>query len=209
MTPHKPIIAIIGAIGAGKSTVAEVFAQYGGRIINGDRHGHAVLESPEMLSFLRERWGNNVLHEDGTPNRRAIAEIVFNDADELKALEAAMFPRIRERVEAEIAQAEADSTVKLVVLDVPVMLEAGWSVEHDLMIFVDAPRDQRLARLHQRNGWSPDQVAAREARQMPLEQKRQHADQTIENDGSLEELADTIEKIIKGSSTWSTQNPKR
>jgi dephospho-CoA kinase len=193
---RKPVIGVVGGIGAGKSTAAAVLARRGGAAVNADALGHEALSLPAVKDQLVARWGPTVLKPDGTPNRRAIAGIVFDNPAELAALEGLVFPHIRRRVVEEIVKAQADPAVRFVVLDAAVMLEAGWSEVCDRIVYVDAPREVRLARLTARSGWSADEVTAREAAQLPLDEKRARADAVLVNDGSPEKLQEQVDRLL-------------
>jgi dephospho-CoA kinase len=195
-TTRKPVVGLVGGIGAGKSAAAAAMARRGGRVVDGDRLGHEALELPDVKRQLVERWGKRVLKPNGAANRRAIAGIVFDDATELKALEGMVFPHIGRRAREEIAAAQADPTVRFVVLDAAVMLEAGWADACDRIVFVDASRDVRLARLAARSGWKPAEVAAREAAQLAPEAKRARADAVLTNDGTPGELQDQVDRLL-------------
>ena len=193
---RKPVIGVVGGIGAGKSTVAAAFARRGGYVINADALGHQALARPDVARQLAARWGDRVLNPDGTPNRRAVAGIVFHDPAERKALEGVVFPYIEAAVREEIAKGAADPAVRFVVLDAAVMLEAGWTGVCDKVVYVDAPREVRLARLAARSGWTPDQVAAREAAQMPADEKKARADAVVTNAGTAAELQDQVDRLL-------------
>ncbi|HVK11655.1 MAG TPA: dephospho-CoA kinase [Gemmataceae bacterium] len=194
--PCKPVIGLVGGIGAGKSAAAAAMARRGGRVVDGDRLGHEALELPDVKRQLVERWGKRVLKPNGAANRRAIAGIVFDAPAELKALEAMVFPHIGRRARDEIAVAQADPVVRFVVLDAAVMLEAGWADACDRIVYVDASRGVRLARLAARSGWTPDEVAAREAAQLAPEAKRAHADAVLVNDGTPGELQEYVDRLL-------------
>lgn len=197
MTPtRKPVIGIVGGIGAGKSAVAAAMARRGGVVIDADKLGHAALERPEIKQALVARWGERVLKPDGAANRRAIAGIVFDNPAERRALEELVYPFIRRRAVEEIERAQADAAVRFVVLDAAVMLEAGWNSVCDRVVYVDAPRDVRLARLAARSGWTPADVAAREAAQMALAEKQARADAVVVNDGSPEQLQGRVDRLL-------------
>jgi dephospho-CoA kinase len=194
--PRKPVIGLVGGIGAGKSAAAAAMARRGGRVVDGDRLGHAALELPDVKRQLVERWGRRVLKPGGAANRRAIAGIVFDNPVELKALEGMVFPHIGRRAREEIEAAQADPAVRFVVLDAAVMLEAGWADACDRIVYVDASRDARLARLAARSGWTPDEVAAREAAQLAPEAKRAHAGAVLTNDGTPGELQEQVDHLL-------------
>ncbi len=195
---RKPVIGLVGGIGAGKTAAAAAMARRGGAVIDADRLGHEALEQPEVRAALVRRWGPGVLKPDGSANRRVIAGIVFDDPAELKALEALVFPYIGRRAGEEVERARNDPAARFVVLDAAVMLEAGWDGACDRLIFVEAPRDVRLARLAARSGWTADQVAAREAAQLPLPAKLARADAVLVNDGSPERLQGNVDRLLAG-----------
>ncbi|HXD89138.1 MAG TPA: dephospho-CoA kinase [Urbifossiella sp.] len=195
----KPVIGLIGAIGAGKSTVAAALAERGGRIVDADRLGHAALERPEIRRKVLDRWGTrgNLLKPDGRLDRRAMAGIVFADPADRTALEAIVFPDIAREALQEIERAQADPAVKFIVVDAAVMLEAGWDHVCDRLVYVDAPREVRLARLAARSGWTDCDLAAREAAQWPAEKKLLRANGVIMNDGSRKELLNRVDCMLK------------
>lgn len=197
MTPAKPVLGLIGAIGAGKSTVARLLAERGGAVVDADRLGHEVLDEPSVKAELVTRWGAGVLKPDGTANRRAIGDIVFRSPAERATLEAIVFPRIHARESELFAQADADPAAHFVVLDAAVLLEAGHEARCAKLLFVDAPRELRLERLRERSGWGADELDRREAAQWPLAVKRLRADAVLDNDGTPEVLATRLDDILR------------
>ena len=192
----KPTVGLIGAIGAGKSAAAAAMAARGGRVVNADALGHEALEQPEIRARLIDRWGTRVLKPDGHPDRRALAAIVFADPAERAALEAVVFPYIGRRALAEVLDAQADPAARFVVLDAAVMFEAGWNNVCDRVVYIDAPRETRLARLAARSGWTAAELAAREAAQWPAGRKRQLADAVIVNDAGVRELQEKVDQLL-------------
>lgn len=195
MTQQKPILGLVGAIGAGKSTVASLLAARGGAVVDADALGHDALERPEIRERIVSRWGN-VLKTDGRADRRRIAQIVFESEDERKALQEMVFPFIRQKCESAIQAARNDVVSQFVVLDAAVMLEAGWVDVCDRLIYVDAPRELRLKRLAVRSGWTAADLDAREAAQMPAEEKKKRADAILINDGTREELDAKVAALL-------------
>lgn len=193
----KPVIGLIGGIGSGKSHVAALLRQRGGRVISGDQLGHKALRQPEIKAVLVKRWGSRVLDDRGEVDRHRVAGIVFAAPEELKALEAIVFPFIGEGISREIETAQGDESEKFLVLDAAVMLEAGWNHVCDKLVFVNAPREVRLWRLLDQRGWSEKELADREAAQMPLAEKAKRADFTIESSDSAEDLGQQIDKMLK------------
>ena len=197
MRPHKPVIGLIGAIGAGKSTVASLLGSLGGAVADADAIGHEVLDEPAVQAQLVERWGPHLLHPGGRVNRRTLGAIVFADPAERRALEAIVFPRIREREGDLFALADADPAARFIVLDAAVLVEAGRLDVCKKLLFVDAPRELRLQRVLARGGWTEAELDRREAAQLPLAEKRRLADAVINNAGDLAELRDAVATVLR------------
>ncbi len=198
MSPARlPVLGIIGAIGAGKTAAAAASARRGGFAIDCDHLGHVALAQPEVIAKLAERWGNRILHADSVPNRRAIGAIVFADATERVFLESVVFPAIGALARAEMAKVANDPAVRFVVLDAAVLLEAGWGDFCDRIVYVDAPRGVRLARVLARSGWTEAELDRREAAQWPAHARMARADAVIDNGGAPADLQAAVDRLLK------------
>jgi dephospho-CoA kinase len=191
-----PVIGVVGGIASGKSLVSRTLERLGAHHVDADRIGHQVLTDPIVAKLLVDRWGTGVLGPAGEIDRQRVAEHVFArlGESELRFLEQVTHPRIGAAVAAEIATQAAHRPV---VLDAPLLLEAGWNQFCDSLLFVDSPRAARQERARQR-GWSDAMFEQREARQWPLERKRAAATHVIPNTGSEAELVAQVE-------TWCRQ----
>ena len=194
----KPVLGLIGAIGAGKSTAARSLAALGGAVVDCDELGHRALREAGIVRQLTGRWGTAILNGENVIDRRAVASIVFADPGERTYLESAVFPEIRKLAVAELAVAEENPTTRFHVLDAAVLLEAGWHDACSKIVYIDATTDLRLTRLRARSGWDRDQVRAREAAQWPAERKRALADAVVTNDGPPAELTTTLARLLAG-----------
>lgn len=194
----KPVIGLVGAIGAGKSTAAAAFARRGGHVIDADTLGHDALEQPEIRRMVLDRWGGRGITRstDGRIDRKAVAAIVFADPAERAVLESMVYPYIGKRTADEIAAAQANPDARFVVVDAAVMLEAGWTL-CDRLAYVDASRPVRLARLAARSGWTAADLDAREAAQWPADEKKKRCDAIIVNEGSREELQARVDDVLR------------
>ncbi len=193
----KPVIGLIGAIGAGKSTAARCFAARGAHVIDADTIGHEALRQPEVVGALVKMWGAGIRREDGTLDRRAIGRIVFGDPAQRNALEATVFPYIKGRTHEEIVRVQANPDQAFIILDAAVLLEAGWGDLVDSLVYVDAPRGTRLARLAARSGWNEAELTAREAAQWPAEEKKSRADAIVVNDAGPLELQEAVNRVLE------------
>ncbi|HSQ57902.1 MAG TPA: dephospho-CoA kinase [Gemmata sp.] len=192
----KPVIGLIGAIGAGKSAAAGCFASRGGFVIDADALGHEALRQPEIMAAIVSRWGEGVRKSDGSLDRRAIGRIVFANPAERSGLEALVFPCIVRRITEEIAGGMRNENYRFLVLDAAVLLEAGWNNNVDRIVYVDAPRQMRLARLAARSGWIAADLAAREAAQWPAETKKGRADAVLTNDSTHASLQEQVDSLL-------------
>jgi dephospho-CoA kinase len=193
----KPVIGIIGGIGSGKSTVASDFARHGAAIVSGDQLGHEALRQPEIKAKVIERFGAGIANNDGEIDRRKLGTLVFADSRQLRALEAIVFPWIKGGLHQQIAAAQGNPAFRLIVVDAAVMVEAGWDKFCDKIVFVDAPREQRLARLAKHRGWTEKEVEARAMAQMSLTDKAARADAIIDNSGPAAALGSQIAYLLK------------
>jgi dephospho-CoA kinase len=188
------ILGLVGGVGSGKSLVADCFRDLGALVLDADKAGHEVLREADVIAALRERWGDRILESGGQISRAAVAKIVFapgHDA-ERHFLEKLTHPRIEKRLQQELAKAQASAQPpQAVVIDAALLFEAGWDHLCDRIVFVDAPRDLRLERTVAR-GWSADQFAAREAAQLPVEEKRARSNLLIRNVRTLENVRDVV-----------------
>jgi dephospho-CoA kinase len=193
----KPVIGLVGGIGSGKSLVAAAFAKHGGRVISGDVLGHEALRQPDLKQRIVEHWGAGVLDSQGEIDRRSLGAIVFADPEERRKLEAIVHPYIKRRLTEEVAAAQKDAEVTIIVVDAAIMLEAGWSGACDRILFIEAPREARLQRLGQQRGWSAKDLDAREEAQLPLGEKRAQADAVIDNSGAPEHVQEQVERVLR------------
>lgn len=190
-------IGILGGVASGKSLVTRQLAELGAGVLDADRAGHEVLADWEVQEALRQRWGNNVFGSDGRVDRSRVADIVFGPPPEgdreRHFLECLVHPRIARRL-ADHRKELAAKEIPAVVLDAPLILEAGWDSLCSRLVFVDAARELRLARAAAR-GWAEEEVVRREAAQLPLDLKRARADVTIDNSGTPQQTKAQVEQF--------------
>ena len=195
-----PTIGLAGGIGAGKSRVAALLAELCCVVSDSDADARAVLADPEVIDTLRSWWGDEVVGVDGAIDRGKVAGRVFTDVEERRRLESVLHPRIHERRAARFAAAPPDT--RAFVIDAPLLFEAGLDAECDAVIFVDASRPTRLARVAANRGWSDEELARRESAQWPIDRKRSLATLIIDNttndeDFLLTETRKALEQLTR------------
>ena len=177
-------VGLTGNIAAGKSTVAELFRRWGATIIDADEIVRELQEpGGAVLSAIAERFGPGVLRADGTLDRAALRARVLADPAELAALNGVMHPAVAARRRALVSAARRRGD-RIVVSDIPLLVEADDPAAFDAIVLVDAPEPLRRARLADR-GLPGDEAARLMAAQQPAAEKRARSDYVIENTGDL------------------------
>ena len=180
------VVGLTGGIGTGKSTVAHMLADLGAFVVDCDGLGRQVIE-PHGRAYARviERFGREIVRDDGHIDRGALAAIVFRDETALAALNSISHPAIDAEIADRIAAAPADS---IVVLDMAVLVETDLGAgQYDIVVVVEAPLEVRLERLAQR-GMADDDARARIASQATDAQRRAVAEFVIDNAGDIDSL---------------------
>ena len=188
-------VVLTGGIGSGKSTVADMLVARGAVLIDADRIAREVVEpgGPAYAAVV-ERFGESILSSDGTIDRKALADIVFSDANALADLNAVTHPVIGQQMVERRAAAEASGGV--VVLDVPLLKPMHRDqLGFDAVIVVDTPVDTAVSRLVEHRAFDRADAEARVASQMTREERLALADFTIDNSGDTEALTAQVERL--------------
>lgn len=190
------IVGLLGGIASGKSRVAALLQERGAAVLDADRLAHEELQRPEVRDEVEAAFGPGVVGRDGGIDRGALGALVFENRPKLLALEAIVHPRVMARIAAEIERrgAAPGEARKVVALDAPLLVEAGGAGLCDEVLFVDAAPETRERRARER-GWPPGELGRREARQVPLAEKRAGATAAIDNDGDLAATAAAVDRF--------------
>ncbi len=189
------VIGLTGGIGCGKTTVASILRDLGARVVDADEVAREVLAvgSP-VLAQVAARFGREVLREDGSLDRQRLADIVFRDRQALADLNAITHPPIIALIRERIREARGEG-VRVLVVDAPLLLEAGMGAMVDEVWVVTCSREQQIERLCRRTGMSPREAEERLRAQMPLEEKARLAHRIISNQGSLVDLRARLKEL--------------
>ncbi|MGB7982439.1 MAG: dephospho-CoA kinase [Candidatus Nanopelagicales bacterium] len=186
-------VGLTGGIGSGKSTVADLLAERGAVVVDGDRIAREIVVPGEpALEAIVDRFGTGVLRVDGELDRSGLADIVFPDPAALADLDAIMHPRIAARAELLLEEA-ARSGAPVIVYDMPLLVENDMADDFDLVLVVHAPVAARLARLAVR-GIPVGDAHERMTRQATDEQRAEVADILIDNGGDEAQLLTQVER---------------
>jgi dephospho-CoA kinase len=185
-------IGLTGGIGSGKSVVSQLLVRRGAVLVDADVLAREVVAvGTPGLAAVVEAFGESVLAADGSLDRPALAAVVFADPEARRRLDGIVHPLVRRRAAELVAAAAPDAVV---VQDVPLLVETGQAASYDLVLVVEADLETRVARLVQR-GLAEDDARARIAAQATDEQRRAVADVVLDNSGTLEQLAEQVDRF--------------
>jgi len=185
-------IGLTGGIASGKSAVSDMFARLGVPIIDTDRIAREVVEPGRpALADIIEEFGESVLNDDGTLDRRALRERVFAEDGARQRLEAITHPRIRDETLRRMRN--AGGPYQIIV--VPLLVESGFGALVDRVLVVDCPPEVQQQRLMERDGESAETANAMMRSQTDRETRLEAADDVIDNAGSLEDTRHHVEHL--------------
>jgi len=189
-------VGLTGGIACGKSTVARMLAEKGAVLIDFDELAHAVQE-PEGAVWreIIRHFGEEILHEDRTIDRRKLGETVFADREKRELLNRLVHPAIFEEWQRRLAEIQVRRADAIVVSDIPLLIEAGLKGMVDLVLLVYITPEEQVRRVMARNGFSREEAERRLAAQMPIEEKLRWADIVIRNGGSPEETRRVVSEV--------------
>ncbi len=189
----KPwILGLTGGIGSGKSAAAERFAALGVHLVDADHAARWVVEPGRpALERIAEHFGDQILQADGTLDRAALRERVFQDAGERKWLEALLHPLIGEEVSRHLSQAQSPYAI----LVSPLLVESGQHRLSQRILVIDVPEALQLQRTMQRDGVSEAQARAILDVQSSRAERLRHADDVLVNDRDLAWLNAEVERL--------------
>ncbi|MHB1614279.1 MAG: dephospho-CoA kinase, partial [Actinomycetes bacterium] len=190
-------VGLSGGIGSGKSTVATRLAGRGATVIDADAIARDVLvpDGPGLAAVVEE-FGPGVLDAHGALDRAALAAVVFADPERRAALNAIVHPLVTARTAALLASASGGAaSARVVVHDVPLLVENGLAPSYALVVVVTAPVEVRLARLVAQRGLTEVDARARIAAQASDEQRAEVADVLLDNTGTRAELDARVDRL--------------
>ncbi len=189
------MVGLTGGIASGKSTVSAMLRGLGAEVIDADLLAReVVLPGSEGLRAVAERFGEEILREDGSLDRERLGRRVFAHPEDRRALNALLHPRIQALAHRRAHEAHARGE-RVVFYDAPLIVENGMQDLFDGLVVVSLPPSLQRSRLMARNGLSAEAAQARLASQLPLEEKLRHATWVVDNAGTLEETRAQVMRI--------------
>lgn len=192
------IIGLTGNIGSGKSTVAAHLQKLGAEVVDTDKIARLLVEPGKpALKEIAANFGPGVLNNDGTLNRGAVADLVFQDPAARQKLNQIMHPRIINEVKDIISRYRGNrgSKAPALVIEAPLLFETGMDELVDEVWVVTAEAGVQLERVVKRGGVDEEEARRRLASQMPQEEKVQRAHRVIDNSGTLDETIQQVDEF--------------
>ena len=186
-----PFVGLTGGIGAGKSEALAALERLGAATISADKIVHELYDDPEVRAAVVARWGDEVAL-DGRVDRAAVARRAFATEDDRAWLEGLIWPKVGERV-AEWRAIESQKGPRALVVETPLLFEAGLESNYDATIAIVADEQVRAERAAARGHESLDE---RTARQLSQSQKAERATYAVENSGTLRQLEQELSEVL-------------
>jgi dephospho-CoA kinase len=180
-------IGLTGGVASGKSKVSEYLLTLGAATISADIIGAEVLTRPHVISAIKSRFGSEAI-VNGAVDKEFLRQEIFTNPDKRAELEALLHPLIRTEIKDQASKSQSD----VVVVEVPLLIEAGWQDEFDQIWLISVAPDKQIERLMARDNIAFELARKMQISQLPDDVKKQHADIVIENNGSLSELKGKI-----------------
>ncbi len=194
-----PVIGLTGNFGMGKSTVLELFHQLGAVTYNVDTFVHEILEHPEMIRRIADVLGREVLVKNSTNislNKKMVADLIFMDTQKRKAVEGLIHPEVLEAVKLAASEALRKDKSAVVIIEVPLLFEAGYEHYFDKVIVVHCSSRIAFGRLSQK-GFTEEEATRRSSAQMPISAKKNNADFLIDNSGTTADAKRKVKEIYE------------
>lgn len=195
-------VGLTGGIASGKTAVSDALRTRGAVVIDADVLAREVVEpGTPGLSAVVDRFGPDVLTDDGRLDREALGRLVFADPAARRDLEAIIHPAVRARA-AELEAATAPGSV--VVHVIPLLVETGQQDDYDLLVVVDVAADRQRERLRRRSGLDAEAAEARIMAQATRAARLEVADVVLDNNGTSDDLSEQVDRLWRDLRTRAT-----
>jgi len=189
-----PFVGLTGGIGAGKSEALAALARLGAATISADDVVHELYRDPEVRAAVVARWGEEVA-PDGAVDRSRVAAHAFSDPGERAWLEGLIWPKVGERIgEWRAVESQREPRPPALVVETPLLFEAGLAAAYDATIAIVADEDVRARRAAARGHEAVDE---RTTRQLSQAEKAERATFAVENSGTIRDLEHKLSAVLE------------
>lgn len=194
LNKKKVILGVTGSFGSGKTTVAKIFQSFGAQIIDADKIAHSCI-SPRRQAYKKiiDTFDKDIFSKDRTINRRKLAWMIFNNKNLLRRLNNIIHPEVIKIIKSQIKA----SRVKIIVLDAPLLLEAGLRGIVDKLIVVKITQDIQITRVQNKTALSKADILKRIRAQISQNVKLRFANFVIDNSGTIQNTKKQVIRIWK------------
>ena len=191
------VVGLTGSFGTGKTTVALMFARLGAKVIDADKIAHRLMRPKgACVQSIIKAFGKKIVSR-GQIDRKALAQIVFNSPEKLKRLCQIIHPPVIRETKKEIAAYKKRKKRGVIVIDAPLLIEAGLDRQADILVVVGASREKQVERIKRRMNISQSQIIKRINMQLSIREKQRRADIVIDNRGSIKATRKQVDDIWK------------
>jgi dephospho-CoA kinase len=204
------LVALTGNYGMGKSTVLSLFRKFGVSTLDADKIVESLLRKKEILKKIRHLMGDAVFNENGSLNKKLVAEVIFKKAPLRRSLEDFLHPFVFEKIKDFVEKLNAYD--KILIIAVPLVYEREYENRFDRTIVVHTTEENALTRLEMKGVPKKDALLRLKA-QLPITEKMKRADFLIDNNGTLNEtkilVQNLYEKLLKEAEDGNNQGTRR
>jgi dephospho-CoA kinase len=191
-------VGLTGGLASGKSFVGRALADLGCYLIEADKLGHEVmLSGAEAYDAIVQEFGREILDSDGRISRRKLSGIVWDDPERLKKLSSFVHPPVQAREESRMAEIARADPGAIAVVEAAILVETGRYKSFDRLIVVTCSLECQMERALERGSYSKEEILARLARQLPLEEKLRVADYVIDTSGEKQATLEQVRKVYE------------
>ena len=188
------IVGLTGGIASGKSTVSKMFKELGAEIIDADIEAKEISQREDVVSEMKNIFGNKILNENGKIDRNKIKEIVITDKEKLKMLNNLIHPKVMEEFKKIKENADKND---IIIFDIPLLFETGMDKMCDKIMLVFVDINTQIKRMIERDNITEELAVKIINSQMSLDEKLKKSEIHIENNGTLENLREKAENIYR------------
>ena len=189
------VLGLTGNIGCGKSSVSTIFMENNIKVVDADIVARQIFDDKNLLNEVFSTFGESIKNQDGSLNRRALGNIVFNDDEKLILLNNLTHPKIKQKILSKVEEYKNQGE-KIVVIDAALLIEDDYIPYIQKLILITCRKEIQINRIIARDNCTKEEAISRINSQMSQEDKAKFADYIIDNSGSFENLEQQVLEII-------------
>ena len=189
------VLGLTGNIGCGKSSVSTIFMENNIKVVDADIVARQIFDDKNLLNEVFSTFGESIKNQDGSLNRRALGNIVFNDDEKLILLNNLTHPKIKQKILSKVEEYKNQGE-KIVVIDAALLIEDDYIPYIQKLILITCRKEIQLNRIIARDNCTKKEAISRINSQMSQEEKVKFADYIIDNSNSFEELQKKVLELI-------------